>query len=466
MFNKPGVRIMAAYFVMTYFIPMLGNFLFHDDIVSIYKICPLSFFSVFFILGIFACYLVLEKVKVGRLFRPNGIVYFVCKSIGRIYIKNRMHFALFSIVIAFLSLGYGLSSYRYQTMGISQQSHVALILLSMLCINILMFDALASIFFHVGVNSKLSLNKRMQNIVVCVALLLLSNGVVTLFMGLFFCFYCFFPRIFFAIFFIDPSKIHIRYLIGRFFGWVFFSFLVFCVLMSAWLVGNAIKASSSGTTIYQSYQTKAEGLIINANFLENYLYYLIETTSSSYYSYLLTLSGSDSMTDTGFFYTLSYPLNTLLFRVDYFLGGFFSVPKPQVSSVSHLNYFILVIKPRSVREGTSPGLIASFNYVFPFPLSGFFCALYMSFLSRILNVLLPSPQKKIISWCGVFIAVRFLLFLFQSPFDFITIFDDGFISLLMLYGVYIVRVGDRVRYRHEHTQNVSSIASTNTFIST
>ena len=61
--------------------------------------------------------------------------------------------------------------------------------------------------------------------------------------------------------------------------------------------------------------------------------------------------------------------------------------KPYFSTIYQYNYSKITAGATSYREGTSPGVISSFNYFYPFPLYILLLVLYLVFIERFINTL-------------------------------------------------------------------------------
>lgn len=115
----------------------------------------------------------------------------------------------------------------------------------------------------------------------------------------------------------------------------------------------------------------------------------------------------------------------------------FSIPieidKPKFSSASQIN-FMHIAPYTSDREGTSTGLFAGFLYFFPTPLNILFLLIYCGFLMIIINnVSVLIPKKLSLLGMAFFLYWKFVLF--EGPIDFLLIFDDSFL-ILVLYFIY------------------------------
>ena len=97
-----------------------------------------------------------------------------------------------------------------------------------------------------------------------------------------------------------------------------------------------------------------------------------------------------------------------------------------------MNYQLLTVDPITSRAGSSPGLIASFNYAFAFPLNLLLCALYARWVSRKIDVGLRQGTALTLSWFGLLILHQFVEPLFQSPFDVLIMLDEHVLYVILL----------------------------------
>lgn len=167
-----------------------------------------------------------------------------------------------------------------------------------------------------------------------------------------------------------------------------------------------------------------------------YIYYLVERFSSHLYSYNYTLTQPFGGLQWKDVRAVFIPLKSFLFRADYLTGGFFGVEKPAVASVSQLNYRMLVREHFRSREGTSPGLLGSFNYLLPWPLNLVLALIYMLFLVQLFNVLFSNVPGKQISFLGLVIVLHVFQNFMDSPVDFLMIVDNSFMKVLVILLIY------------------------------
>jgi len=162
---------------------------------------------------------------------------------------------------------------------------------------------------------------------------------------------------------------------------------------------------------------------------------------------LFTSSSANDLASYGGVSPIVFPLATALFRVDYLTGGTLGVPRPEVSSLMQLNYQVLATGTIRDRAGTSPGVIASFDYVFPFPLNIILCVAYLGIVARLANVLLSQRRGETLSAGGIVLLLLSLGALFQSPFDLLALADDAAVKVLLLLGLCLAQTSPGVASR-------------------
>jgi hypothetical protein len=208
----------------------------------------------------------------------------------------------------------------------------------------------------------------------------------------------------------------------------------------AWFSGETIKASSTGdVTLVAAAASVADRVRSDDRFLENYLYYFISSISSYYYSFLFTVEAPRNELRYESVSPLLLPIETFMFRLDYLLGGLYEVERPAVGSLSQWNYVVMTSDEQSSRVGTSPGVLASFIYVFGFPLNVLLCAVYLHWVSKATNLLVARHRSAVFSECGVLLFLLFVYDVFQSPFDILIVFDNSVLYRLLLIGLVITQ---------------------------
>jgi hypothetical protein len=99
--------------------------------------------------------------------------------------------------------------------------------------------------------------------------------------------------------------------------------------------------------------------------------------------------------------------------------------------LARANYLQISLYPVNPREGTSPGLIASFVMAFPLLLAIPMVGIYCAFIARMIDRLAEAMPARL-SLFGHILLLYFLYVLFVSPVDFLLIVDNAFIMLALL----------------------------------
>tara|TARA_B110000263_G_C14965813_1_gene354750 strand:+ start:185 stop:589 length:405 start_codon:yes stop_codon:yes gene_type:complete len=119
--------------------------------------------------------------------------------------------------------------------------------------------------------------------------------------------------------------------------------------------------------------------------------------------------------------------------LDTLTGSHLNIAKSEIASVNQLNYWLIKGEYSfKYREGSSPGVLGTFNLLAG-PFYGFFLSLfYLSFWKRIFSILFDSFEFQLSLLGSVIVALLFLA-VFQSPIDYLLIFDNSFIDLMLIF---------------------------------
>jgi hypothetical protein len=351
--------------------------------------------------------------------------------IGGIYPKLRLAIGLTALVLAIGNLGTGLNTYRYTEQSISEYSS-PMLLVTVVLNMILNVDLLHWMLVNRRHDMPLLSRRRLEMIFLAAVLVISANGTATMMIALATLGFSLFPGMGQSIVFV-PQGGYARRAI-RLVGVVI---LGAGILGASWFAGETIKrrASTQVASIDDAQSGVRDRIVSDEQFLTNYFYYLVYRISIHYYSYLFTLEAPADMLTAST--PLLFPLRTAVFRADYVLGSPLNLPRPSISSIGRLNYLLLSANPIRDREGSAPGLIASFNYVLFFPLSLVICALYTGTVAKVIDRFARNADVGPWSVPGMLIVLLSLQGLFYSPFDLVIIFDDSFIYLSILTGVYL-----------------------------
>ena len=418
---------------------MVGNALFADHIQSSYKIYPVTWSSVLLIFAVFVMFLLVSSIKKRLLPHVDvPLLRPILLQAGRLYGRCRLFIGITATTISLVGLSFGLNSYRYRDVGISETDfRLRAILLFVIVINIgITLDFFYRMFVERNETVRRFSRIYAENLLLAFSLVVAADGILSLLIALVASLYSISPTFFSRVLFRKRGhglKTELQMITAA---------LAFVLIFTvAWFAGTVIKVSSASdiATVLQGSDWSATIGIPKETFFSSFFYYFIERSSIFYYSFQLTTVLSSEELKHGALSVLVFPLQTLLFRIDFLLGGFLGIPKPEIGSIMGLNYELLVAVPFGSRPGTAPGVIASFNYVFGFPFNIIFCAIYLRWIARTIDILLVLHKAEVLSGFGIILLLIFLQAFFQSPFDLLIIIDGTVIYGLLVFAMYVAQ---------------------------
>jgi hypothetical protein len=434
---SPGTRLVTAYFGVFYLIPMIGNLVFRKNIDTIYYIYPITPYVMTLFVGVFAMFMLLSRGPTIRIVPTSVVSYFgrSAVSLGSIYVKHRLAFALVLLCVSIYYAALGAGNYRYLAESLSESDSPLAIIVIVLNL-VVTLDLFYCMFARPAGKIELRSRLYLENVLLAVCLVLTANGTGGMLVGLVSVAYALAPVWFHGLLF-TPRRER---------GWVATRRLVVVGIFgatafgAAWIAGETIKVSAGVNRDLASAWHSLWEIMDATRFLEGYGYYLITAFSSYYYTVLFSANAASDVLAAGAMNAVIHPLESLLFRLDYLLGGLLHVSRPEFGSLSRLNYMLLSTEPQlSLRQGSSPGLIGSFNYVLPFPLNFLAAALYLRWIARLTDRLLRAHQKETLSVLGVVLLLFYMLLLFQSPFDLLIVLDNATMHVLILVGMVLAQ---------------------------
>ena len=161
---------------------------------------------------------------------------------------------------------------------------------------------------------------------------------------------------------------------------------------------------------------------------QSFLSYLAARFSTHYFSLLYALNYYSTIDIS----LMSVPLNTFLDRFNILMGMPFHLSSEEFNSLATLNYHELTIFPFDDRQGTSPGILATWVYSSGMILSTFLSALNLLLIVILIDKLFSNFMENKIALPGIFVIYLFFSFLYESPLDLMIIIDNAFIMLLLL----------------------------------
>lgn len=198
--------------------------------------------------------------------------------------------------------------------------------------------------------------------------------------------------------------------------------IIFIAIIISWLYGNSVKMGVPVPSVISWSQSRFPSI-------SDAFQYIIFRHSPDYYSLKIALTTHAYQYDFSVIneYFLE-PFRTAIFRLDVLLGGLFDISRPEFGSISRINLIKIANYAYRVREGTSPGPIASFLYCFPLPFNFVFLSTYilllLLFFEKFLNVI-----GKRINIVGLTFLTYAMREFFMSPLDIFSIFNSTLIYL-------------------------------------
>jgi hypothetical protein len=430
-----GKRLVTASFALAYLIPAAGNVLFGDKIVTIYRVAPLTIYAVLYLTAVFVAFLALSAVKARFFPRIDSCrVQGALERQGTGYLRRRLLIAIAALLLAGTYFVSGLNSYRYTAGGISEVKSL-LVLVGAIANVVITVDLFYWMFVRSDVPGFLT-RRYLEGVLLSLSLILSANGTASMMLALVALVYSLSPIAFKRLVFVSRP-----FRFARRMRTTVAALMILAVLFPiAWLSGETIKASSTGDIgAIDSATIVFDRIRSDDQFVNNYLYYFVESISSYYYSFLFTVEARREELLHDDISPLMWPVWTFAFRLDYLLGGWYGVERPEVGSLSRLNYILLTKGEQSARAGTSPGLVASFMYVFGLPLSIGLCALYLRWVARATDILVWRHHNATLSAFGALLFLLFVYDVFQSPFDLLIVFDNSVLYRLLLLGLVLAQ---------------------------
>lgn len=353
-------------------------------------------------------------IKPFRLITFNEKYVFL-KQVINFFFENRS-FILFFNIVFLITLFYGqsLSSFRYSSEGFSDSGFFLKI-----------YSIVQSIIFYIYFYYLFSINSRnsifqswsLLRVVIILNLVFSVNGNISALSNSFLILLYLFPS--FKKIILKP----VRELIG--FKNILLGLILSIVLFIALVFGNATKMDMSLSDSYELYESNE--LNMSGKYIFGYL------LSTPYVSYRASQSAHS---DTEFNY-FQIPFDGLKYRISVLLG--LDRDKPEYSSVNRYN-FEKITKIEFVkadfRQGTSPGLLATFRYSNSYLIFIITLFIYLNFVKlRISRIMIEFPKFNLFGY--LILLFFFFNIYFQSPLDLLNFLDNILIIILFMEMLYI-----------------------------
>ena len=433
-----GLSVVSMYFLFYYFLPMFGLAILGDESPTIYMIYPMTIYSNVLLFGTFLTYLYLLTKPPVRIPIPilKTIILSTARKVGVVYSQFRLIFALVFVVMAAIFASSGMSDYRTISGGMSQRVSWlgwATIIMNMIaaldlfyCVFVRAEELKRIISIGTRPYSFLLSRTRIETILLAIAIMLSANGAASLIASSVFLVFSFSPLKVHGFIFSREKK-SVQDIMSSGYRIITAILIFAAIFIFAWSVGEMIKHQRAG----------GEGVVsaVEIIFSKEFVSYLVVSISNHYYS--LTFLGSSLVGQYELFgiSSLNMPLSSFLYRIDMILGGVLDVGRPAIESFTRLNFIELTQgRINDARQGTSAGVIATFSYAFIFPLNMIFCAIYLVWVSNLVDRLLVVHHEKKLTLVGSFVlTILYLVIFFQSPLDMLIIVDNVVITAFILY---------------------------------
>ena len=413
--KNPGLHVTLFYLALHILFPFTIYSLGFNE-YGIYEYVPPSFSLLIYIFSTFIFFLLLHSLYMNSMLKKTDIELKSCKEFFNLYLRLRPIWAyVLFIICAYLYLE-GAQEYRYSNEGISESGlfGFAVVFLK----PFLFFELFLCTFYPTIFNSQDSFIK---NLFVAVPFLLsylfLVSGTTEAMIFLI-AFFSFIANKQFNKLFFNSMKTVFNFFMRYLF--IFASILIFFPL--ALFYGESIKQSFS--VISFDFVTFALQYVDFQSFLS----YLAARFSTHYFSLLYALNYYSTIDIS----LMSIPLNTFLDRFNILMGMPFQISAEEFNSLAKLNYHELTIFPFDDRQGTSPGILATWVYSSGMILSTFLSALNLVFIVFLIDKLFSKFTEIKIALPGIFVIYLFFSFLYESPLDLMIIIDNAFIMLFLL----------------------------------
>ena len=403
---KPAFWILLSYFTYTYYAPLLFSFFFDLEIFS-YKTSNLKFSTSLIFTLVFLFYSFIFSLS-------NKRYVFNVKKIKEKYLYRFLNVLLVFIVLGVFS---GINSFRYLSTEIGSSDDKLIIILFSIS------TALSQlIFFYIFFYDFKLFYKKKYKLLFFLIFIFTINGIASTLFFLFTSLIFIFPKTVIPL--ISSSKVSFKTYIN------FILITAIIIFIANYLLSFAISVKQDKKV---SEINLSEEVYLTSN-------YVNDRFSAHLYSYLINLSDK----------TYDYDVNKSMENFNNIFLGFkyrfsktlgINSKKPKFGTVARtnfekINYYTWLpaqfIINKNTRAGTAPGFLGSFFLMFSFPFNFLTPFIFFFMFSYVLNRIVQSSDIKLNFFGYLFITYFFLSFFLNNPFDFLLIFDETFIQLLII----------------------------------
>ena len=395
---------LVSFFYVTIFllVPMVSHVLFGQTDWSIYYYTHPAPWVLALLTGLWLLTASpMLRLKVSHVRRPNQKLH----KLKAFLSKYTLTLAILITLTVFFLYSPSLLSFRYTGSGVSTGGWKLMLIIMLRSITSIYLMWLLVIFRSQNLNIRLS--DRISVWLLAVVLLYTVNGTVSFLSAILFLLFAASPKSFTNLVFTKTTRSLPS--VKAIWNFFFLPFLLIALIFSSLIIGEGIKSNKFSLDITV--------VIFSIKWLA---IRLVDGVSSHYYALVQFFDPQTYRILEQYDHPFGYYLKTIEYRTNQLLG--FDPVRPNVQSLSRLNFLVNSFKI-SAREGTSAGPFASFAYIFPLPLALFAALIYLRWVISLIDRFFNLPGFKLTIFGGIFVLQQ-LLFLYESPLDFLIIIDN------------------------------------------
>lgn len=408
---RSGQLVSFCYVGIFIILPMLSNFFWGPADGSIYYYTNPPYWGIVIIL-LFG-FIVASPLFNIRLKRNHHPVRQL-RVMEAFIFKNRLKISILISLPIVLIYNPDAASFRYMSGGISQNGWSLIMILFLRPLASIML--LWLLVFSMRQGRRLNRVDHLTHWILVAVLLYTVNGTASFLSASFLGLFAASPTFFEKLVFVETDRTFLtKDLLTRSISLG----LIIALFVVALMVGDSIKGTGRVGFASESVELSPVWLIVR----------FIDGVSSHYYALAQFFDQSVYGKLEHYEHPLRYVLGALEYRTGYILG--YDVERPEIQSVSRLNFEVNSFKV-SDTEGTSPGAVASFLYIAPFPVGLLIALVYLRWLTSTINNFFDTPGKRLSLFGALFVLLQFL-FAYESPLDFLILADNATISIFTMW---------------------------------
>ena len=421
-----GLYVVTAYSLMHIFGPIVFQYFFHEDIISIYNPQKINLYSIYYSSFIFFFFFILYSLN--RTVFSKSYSFSVDKYCFQIliqYINKRSIFSIFYLGVGLWTFSKGLGDLRYTGISLLNQGNQSFLIL---IVKMLIYVDLLLILFMKEISETVKfVDTPKVNTMILISHLLLIGGSADTLVFLVMLGNIYFYKIYsFLVFNKLKSKKNIFLSTFKLLSIIILFVPALFIIL---LFGTALKSNYDLLNIDMHFFLSSFGTI------ELFFLYLGESFSSHLHSLNYAMTNYSKFNELNFVKILSIPFEVLWYRSNVLIGNsglLNGLEKPFYGAISQFNFLEVTGHYFDRRQGTSPGVNATFIYLFGIYLGALFSIFYYLTIAKMIDCLCANNNCNSYNLIGAIVLYQLLISFFQSPLDFINIFDNASILFIIL----------------------------------